>query len=107
MRYSCFNPTSGLYDLYEDSTQLPVNGDLPVPKLASQAGKVGVPAIDCGRPLPVEARHVGTSWHADGFIVQCRGQLSGYDESPGSTSLLWIAGAAAAAALVYVLLRKN
>ena len=72
MIYSCFNERAGHYEYYEDDRGQAINGDLPVPALANkQAGKVGVPARDAGRPLPSGARFVGTGWAARGMIVQC------------------------------------
>lgn len=71
MLYSCFNPEVGLYDYFEDDAQRAINADLPVPKLPPIAGKVGVPAIDAGRPLPSGAKPAGKGWHAKGVVVQC------------------------------------
>lgn len=71
MNYSCFDPASGLYDYFEDATQIPINADLPVPQLPKAAGKIGVPSIDAGRPLPPGARPVGRGWHARGIVVSC------------------------------------
>jgi len=77
--YSCFDPTAGLYDYYENGDGYPINGDLPVPKLPAPAGKIGVPAAQAGRPLPRDARHVGRGYTARGMIVECgrSGALSG------------------------------
>ena len=50
MIYSCFVPERGTYDYYENSLQIQLNADLPVPKLPPDTGKIGVPAIDAGRP---------------------------------------------------------
>jgi hypothetical protein len=99
--YSCFDPKAGQYDYYEDGTQLAINADLPVPRLPPMAGKVGVPAIDAGRPLPSAAKRVGKGWHARGLIVQCgRGSsaLSGLGavfESDSVKTALVVAGLAA------------
>lgn len=75
MIYSCFDQNSGLYDYFEDSSQRPINADLPVPRFPSMVGKIGVPAREAGRPLPSGARPAGRGWHARGMIVQCRGGL--------------------------------
>lgn len=77
MIYSCFNPNSGRYRYFEDTRQIQVNADLPVPKLPPPAGKIGVPAIDAGRPLPRDARPVGEGWHAKGIVVRCGNGSSG------------------------------
>lgn len=71
MIYSCFDPKAGLYDYFADSVQRPINADLPIPKLPAAAGKVGVPAIEAGRPMPADAKHVGRGWHAKGMVVVC------------------------------------
>jgi len=76
MIYSCFDQPSGLYRYFENSHQIPVNGDLPVPTyLSSRATKLGVPSMEAGRPLPSDARQIGTGLQARGMIVSC-GQRS-------------------------------
>lgn len=69
MIYSVFVPEQGLYHYYETPENKPVNGDLPVPKLGQDAGKIGVAAMDAGRPLPSNARKVGQGWTARGVIA--------------------------------------
>lgn len=71
MIYSCFNERLGLYEYFEEPTGHPVNGDLPIPKLPAEAGTIGVPARDAGRPLPPGAKPAGTGWHAKGMVVSC------------------------------------
>lgn len=87
MKYSCFNQASGVYHVFEDSAQIPINGDLPVPALGSDVNGIGVPSIEAGRPLPSGARPVGTSWHPVGMIVSCHKSISGLgaDASPSSS----------------------
>lgn len=100
MIYSCFNPPLGLYEYFEDDRQHPTNGDLPVPKLPKQTGRVGVPAMDAGRPLPTDAKRMGTGWEARGMIVNCKPMatpgLSGLGEHTVQTAavkeVLFIAG---------------
>ena len=46
MLYSCFIPEKGLYRVYQDSSARQVNGDLPVPKFPSEAGRIGVASIE-------------------------------------------------------------
>jgi len=73
MIYSCFNEQAGRYDYFEDDRAIPMNGDLPVPSIQKlQAGSVGVPARDAGRPLPNSAKRAGSGWQARGMIVQCK-----------------------------------
>jgi len=104
MLYSCFNPASGLYDYFQDGKQLAINADLPVPKLPPMAGKIGVPAINAGRPLPQDAKPAGQGWHAKGLIVQCgRGALGASDGTPSegwdwfkSGGWKWVLGGAVA-----------
>ena len=69
MIYSAFDEPSGLYRYYEDHRHHPVNADLTLPTIARDAGRVGAPARECGRPLPPDARPVGTGWHARGLVV--------------------------------------
>jgi hypothetical protein len=90
MIYSCFNEKAGHYEYFEDSRGHAMNGDLPVPSLSGmQAGSVGVPARDAGRPLPAGAKRVGTGWAARGMIVQCRPtsvrSLAGLGATAGTT----------------------
>lgn len=77
MRYSCFDATSGLYRVFEDDLQHPVNLDLPVPSMPAMINGIGAPAMDVGRALPRDAREVGTSWQALGVVVRCDGSAGG------------------------------
>lgn len=77
MLYSRFNAGRGEYDVYEDSATHPLNGDFPVPRLASDVGGIGVPASEAGRRLPAGARRVGSSWHARGLVVSASGSSLG------------------------------
>lgn len=72
MIYSCFDPQSGQYRYFQDSVSAPVNGDLPVPSyLKSRSTKLGVPSLEAGRPLPRDARRVGSGLTARGMVVEC------------------------------------
>jgi len=84
MLYSCFDAPRGEYKIFQDDSQRPANGDLPVPKLSSLiAGTIGVPAIDAGRPLPSGAEYVGYAPNAHGMVVNCNLGMSGFgDMSP-------------------------
>jgi hypothetical protein len=91
MIYSCFNEKLGLYEYYQDDRGHPTNGDLPVPSIgAADAGKVGLPAMDAGRPLPAGATRAGKGWQARGMIVNCNNMsvrgLSGLGQDLGATA---------------------
>lgn len=99
MIWSCFNPQSGFYDYFESPEQIPINADLPVPKLPPAGNEVGVSSMEAGRPLPRNARRVGSGWHARGLVATC-GQNYGLGDASGaavSRGLLWAAAAAVAA----------
>lgn len=103
MMYSCFDQNSGLYRYFQDDKQIPVNGDLPVPTyLKSRATKLGVPALEAGRPLPANARPVGRGVPARGMVVSCANSpasLSGLDLD--TKTALVVAGALGTAALLW------
>lgn len=105
MIYSCFNAAKGMYQYFEDALELPVNADLPVPSLPASAGKIGVPAFQAGRPLPMGARAAGTGYTARGILVQCDASgpaLAG--EADGSTwppAWKWAVAIGAAALVVW------
>lgn len=104
MMYSCFDQNSGLYRYFQDDKQIPVNGDLPVPNyLKSRATKLGVPALEAGRPLPSDARPVGRGVPARGMVVSCNAQgaaLGAVLDIDTKTSLL-LAGALGTAAILW------
>jgi len=120
MHYSCFDPSTGMYDYFTDGESgVPINGDLPVPKLPS-ATQLGVAAIEVGRSLPANAQRVGRGWQARGQIVQCGRNPMGLSGSPdglGSFSEYvdwlkdggwkWVAAAGAAGVLVMYYLRRQ
>lgn len=103
MIYSCFDQKSGQYRYFQDTHQIPVNGDLPVPNyLKNRATKLGVPALEAGRPLPRDARPVGRGLAARGMIVHCGVAPSSFGELPESTkSGLLIAAALGTAGLLW------
>lgn len=92
MIYSCFNEKAGHYEYFRDDRSAPINGDLPVPQLADrQAGKVGVPARDAGRPLPKDARKFGVGWQARGMIVSCKpSAVRGIGQTDALDRLKWL-----------------
>jgi hypothetical protein len=81
MLYSCFDDAQGVYHVFADHEQRAINSDLPVPKLGSDEGKIGVPSIAAARVLPANALYVGDSWHARGIVVKCPGQSLGDSET--------------------------
>lgn len=83
MIYSCFDERHGLYDYYEDDSRIPTNGDLPIPKPPSDAGRIGAPSRESGRPLPWSANKIGSGWHARGMVVNCNNNsmMSGFGQN--------------------------
>lgn len=81
MMYSCFNQSTGLYEYFQDDSTRPINGDLPIPKLPASTGRIGVPSIEAGRPLPGGAKKIGKGWHARGMVVQCGLKPLGAEEA--------------------------
>lgn len=68
MIYSRWDPATGAYDYYESADRIGLNDDLPIPKMPAPT-KLGVPSVECGRPLPRGARHIGSGENARGSIV--------------------------------------
>lgn len=99
MIYSCFNEALGEYEYFEDGAGHPMNGDLPMPSLASEAGGIGVPARDAGRKLPSGSKPTGRGWEARGMIVNCQNTkvkgLSGSSDTPPIPLWLMVIGAGA------------
>jgi len=69
MIYSRFDDQTGTYDLFSDRSTHALNGDFPVPSLGPDAGGIGVPATEAGRPVPRGAKRIGTSWQARGLVA--------------------------------------
>lgn len=104
MIYSCFDQQTGRYRYFEDSRTIAVNGDLPVPTWLKGrvANGIGVPTGEAGRPLPREARPVGTGSAARGLMVQCgTSQSSSLGEMPPERKSKLLAGSAAALAAYF------
>lgn len=105
MIYSCFDDARGVYRYFQDGDNRPINADLPVPSFRSRT-KIGVPAIEAGRPLPSAAQPIGEGWHARGMVVRCgsASSFSGLGAMP-SSQVMWPLGAAgvgaAAGAMLY------
>ena len=114
MMYSCFDPRSGMYDYFSDGEAgIPINGDLPTPRLPT-ATKLGVAAIEVGRPMPSSAKRVGQGWRARGQIVQCGKGFDGLGLDASlddvttwfkETGWKWFLASAAGVAAVYYLRR--
>jgi hypothetical protein len=103
MIYSCFDAKSGFYDYFETDEQIAVNADLPVPSFPAPVNGIGVASIEAARPIPSDARRVGSGWHARGIVANCaRVGTSGVgqvDDSSGLIVNLLVFGAAAMVAL--------
>lgn len=91
--YSRWDPSAGVYDYFEAEQRPGLNDDLPVPKLPKKT-KLGVPSVECGRPLPSGAIEVGSGERAVGFITRPAPveQLSGVS---AATASAWLTVAAA------------
>ncbi len=110
MIYSCFDQPSGLYRYFEVDEQIPLNGDLPVPKWPAKVKtKIGVPGTLAGRPLPKSAKYVGTGWTARGIVASCDAGAGLGDLFDTSMWPTWwpYAGGALAGALVFYLYRSK
>lgn len=111
MIYSQWNPASGKYSYYEGPDVQTLNDDLPKPQLPKASSPIGVPAISCGRPLPIGVRFVGTGLLARGVIalpakVAVSGQLMGGDVAARAIHLQHIAlGMVLGAAITWLGLR--
>jgi hypothetical protein len=112
MFYSKFDPVRGHYDYFETADALAaLNDDLPVPKMPS-ATDIGVPSVECGRPLPAAVWHVGTGELSRGHIAPPdSARLSGVigATEPGTSSMLFsfLAGAASIVVLWMLVGRKR
>ncbi len=91
--YSRWDPSSGRYTYFEADQRPGLNDDLPVPKMP-KATELGVPSVECGRPLPRGAVHVGDGVRPVGFITPPApaGRLAG-DPVPSSSTWIMVAGA--------------
>lgn len=100
--YSRFDPVSGLYDYFESSEQLAaINDDLPVPAMP-EATEIGVPSVECGRPMVDGATHVGRGELAKGHVAPPDFvKLSGVGVVEAATSgiVAFLTGAASVAVL--------
>ena len=69
MRYSVHNPVTGAFEYFEGGPGVAINDDLPTPKYdASVRTKIGIPSSVAGRPLPPNARRVGSGKLPVGLI---------------------------------------
>jgi hypothetical protein len=115
MIYSQWQPDTGGYEYLEAPGTHNMNDDLPTPQLRP-ATRIGVPSIEAGRPVPAGAYSVGQGDIAVGLIapvdqariVRRTRSLAGLDGSTSSSTVLWLAaGAAGAALLWYVALKRT
>jgi hypothetical protein len=104
--YSCFNPQSGFYDYFESSDQIPINADLPVPKLPPAGNDIGVSSMEAGRPMPSDAKRIGSGWHARGLVANCGRGGGGLGDSSSAMNRGLLVLAACAAATYYLLRDK-
>lgn len=72
MIYSRWSPTDGQYDYYEAPMLQGLNDDLPEPRLPAPT-ELGVPSVECGRPMPAGARHTGRGELPKGLITHPAG----------------------------------
>lgn len=69
MIFSRWRPDTGGYDYYDSpSTRYGLGDDLPVPNLPKTT-ELGTASTDVGRPLPLDAVHVGSGPLARGMIA--------------------------------------
>lgn len=66
--YSRWDPSTGAYDYFDAEGRPGLNDDLPVP-LMPAGTEIGVPSVECGRPMPPGAVHIGSGEFAVGFIA--------------------------------------
>ncbi len=87
MIFSRWRPDTGGYDYFDSpSTRYGLGDDLPVPRLPNSS-RLGAASTDSGRPLPLDARHVGSGPLPRGMVtVMDKSSLSGLGidlSSPG------------------------
>ncbi len=68
MIYSRWDPSTGHYVYYEADDRAGLNDDLPTPAMPPTT-KIGVPSIECGRPVPPGAVVIGEGELAMGSIA--------------------------------------
>lgn len=113
MRLSRWDPSTGIYDVYEAPHEMAaINDDLPIPEMPPRARGVarelGVPSVECGRPLPPGAVHIGRSEFPLGHVTPPAGVVLGATDAParGSDFVAFLVGAAAVTAIWFVWGRK-
>lgn len=70
MIFSRWDAGAGRYDYFEAPGAVGLNDDLPVPRMPAEVGGIGVPSVECGRPLPRTARYVGHGEFAEGLVAK-------------------------------------
>ena len=103
MIYSRWRPDTGGYDYFETPERYGLADDLPVPPLHG-GHPIGIPSLECGRPIPPGARPIGSGRTAKGVIAPVdRTGLSGtgvFGELPGWVK--WLGVAAGLAGIYFV-----
>jgi len=66
--YSRWRPEGDGYDYFDVDEVVNINDDLPTPDLR-EAGRLGVPSIEAGRPIPAGASWVGNGDDAIGLVA--------------------------------------
>lgn len=102
--YSRWDPSSGQYDYFEADARPGLNDDLPVPRLP-KATELGVPSVECGRPLPPGAAHVGSGERPVGLITPPAEvtRIAGAEAATASTWFIVLAALGAGATGGYLL----
>ena len=103
MIYSRWDPSSGDYDYFEAPERPGINDDLPIPDLPTGTD-IGVPSVECGRPLPPGASHVGTGDAAVGLITPPAGvqNLKGAGSDVSERTFYFMLGGTVALLGVYL-----
>jgi len=99
--FSQWQPGGG-YRYYEARGYfVPIGDDLPNPVLP-RATKLGVPSIECGRPIPGAARPSGDGMAPQGTIVPMSTSRLGQLLPTAATPLVWAALGAGAVGLLWL-----
>lgn len=103
MIYSRWDPATGQFDYFESTERFGLNDDLPIPKMPPPT-KLGVPSVECGRPMPRDARRVGSGVLAQGSVVppaavQLAASIGSLGQWMGNPWVMLAAGVAAGVAV--------
>jgi len=101
MIYSKWKPSKGGYDYYQSNEKdIPLGNDLPVPVLPAGTD-IGVASIDCGRPIPMGSKRVGSGTEPAGMIAPTEHSAVGALTSVFPTNYLYMAAGVFAGWLVF------